>query len=257
MKHLIAFSEAVDNVSDYEINAIADTVISTSTPERVIIPANLNIIDWVYHLGVSNHKTRIFTPSLERRRIIGHILPYETGLTPSIVDNKVCLIWRGLKLDSSEDLSVRVTYPDVAFGERVVTLISLDSGERSEIPAGEERIVRMTASDTLTPYTWSLVKPIPDVQLEAGTYAITGFIPYSAGCIGARVIVQGNVYRPGVLGVNGTSENSALTFTNDYLSYHQPYVMGVFDHRSIPQFEFLSSSTDNSEVVYVRIKKIG
>jgi hypothetical protein len=94
----------------------------------------------------------------------------------------------------------------------------------------------------------------PDVSLEVGTYALVGFLPISAGCIAARAIITGQVNRPGVPGVAGT-ESAALKLEPSYLTEIQGYLMGTFSHINLPVIQFLSSSADTSEVVYLYLVK--
>jgi hypothetical protein len=39
--------------------------------------------------------------------------------------------------------------------------------------------------------------------------------------------------------------------------YFTDYNYGVFTHKAIPQFEFLANGADTSEVVYMKVVKIG
>jgi hypothetical protein len=82
------------------------------------------------------------------------------------------------------------------------------------------------------------------------------FIAYSQNCIAARAIVQGQPYRGGVLGLSGSSESAALQFSTEFMNYFADYNYGIFTHKAIPQFEFLSSAADTSQVVYMKVVKL-
>ena len=256
-RHLLAWSESVDNINDEEINVIEDSVITMPNNKRFTVPIGLNTIDWLYAGGNNLRSARLFAPSLEKRRKIARIIPHNGALRPPQTYNVISTVYSGVELDETEDISVRVTYPDVTTPERVVALLSLKGGREETVPSGEVMIVRATGNATLTSFKWSLVTITPEVQLEAGNYALINFIPYSATCIAARVIIQGQPYRGGVLGVGGTTEDVALRMATERFNLHADYNYGVFTHKAIPQFEFLSTSSDTSEVVYLKIVKIG
>jgi hypothetical protein len=198
----------------------------------------------------------LFAASAERKRNVLRILPINDGVLPETRFIQLCLMHSGYEFDETEDISFRVTYPNVASAERVVGLLSLRGGRDEGIPTGEVRLVRCTGTTTLTAHKWSLVTVTPDVQLDAGNYALINFIPYSANCIAARVIVQGQPYRPGVVGLNGATETEALQFSTEYMNYFEDYNYGVFTHKAIPQFEFLSAAPNTTQVVYMKVVKL-
>jgi hypothetical protein len=256
VKHLLAWSDALDNVNDIEINVVEDSVITMPNSKRFTVPSGLNEIDWVYYGAISTSTARLFAASAERKRNILRVLPTNSGLLPNTTSPQISTIHSGYEFDETEDISFRVTYPDVATPQRVFGVLSLRGGREENVPDGEVRIVRCTSSTTLTAHKWSLVTVTPEVQLDAGNYALINFIPYSQNCIAARAIVQGQPYRAGVLGLSGTSESVALQFSTEWRNYFKDYNYGIFTHKSIPQFEFLSSGADPTQIVYMKVVKL-
>jgi hypothetical protein len=257
VRHLLAWSDTVNNVNDVEISVVEDSIITMPNTKRFTIPIGLNTIDWCYYGSVSASSARLFAPSAEKIRNILRVLPTNGAVLPNNTIPKISIINSGYEFDETEDISFRVTYPSVASAERVVGIVSLNGGKSENIPNGETRIIRCTGSTTLTSNKWSLVTVTPEIQLDAGNYALINFIPYSANLIACRAIVQGMPYRAGVLGINGSSENVALQFSSEWSSYFADYNYGVFTHKAIPQFEFLANAGDTSQVVYLKVVKIG
>jgi hypothetical protein len=256
VRHLLAWSDTADNINDAEINVVEDSVITMPNNKRFTVPIGLNTLEWVYYGSVSASSARIFAPSAEKVRNVLRIIPINGVVLPNTQTPRVSLIHSGYEFDETEDISVRVTYPDVASPERVVTVLSLSGGREESIPSGDVRIIRCTGSTTLTPQKWSLVTVTPEVQLDAGNYALINFIGYSAGCIAVRAIVQGQPYRGGVLGINGAVENTALQYSTEFGRLFPDYNYGVFTHKAIPHFEFLANGADISEVVYMKVVKL-
>jgi hypothetical protein len=255
-KHLLAWTETVDDARDVEINVVEDSVMTMPSNKRFTVPIGLNVIDWAYYGTASPSNARIFAPSAEKIRRVLRILPVNPGVLPNIQIPRISLIHKGYEFDETEDISVRVTYPDVASAERVVALLSIKSEREETIPSGEIRIIRCVGSATLTPFKWSLVTVVPEVQLDAGNYALINFIPYSRSLIACRAIVQGQPFRAGVLGINGTSEDIALQYSTEWSGYFEDYNYGVFTHKAVPQFEFLASQADSAQVVYLKVVKL-
>lgn len=257
-RHLLAYTSNVGNVTDVELNVVEDSVITRSGPTRYVVPAGLNIIDYVTALAPNLIRSRIFTASAERNRTQLFIIPhFRSGNTLSSSGQKVSTYLRGVSLDPTEDISIKVT-DNIATGtEDVYAFVQLSDGKASEIPNGPIRIVRCTSNTTLTAKKWSLVNITPDVQLEAGQYALVGFLPWSAGILAARVVLTGQVNRGGVIAPTTATEAAMLEVSEEYYAYLEPYNYGIFDHRSLPQFEFFSITADTSEVVYLKILKIG
>jgi hypothetical protein len=256
VRHLLAWSDTVNNVNDVEISVVEDSVITMPNTKRFTIPIGLNTIDWCFYGSVSASSARLFAPSAEKARNILRVLPTNGAVLPNNTIPRISLIHSGYEFDETEDISFRVTYPNVASAERAIGILSLRGGREENLPSGEVRIVRCTGSTTLTANKWSLVTVTPEVQLDAGNYSLINFIPYSANLVACRVIVQGMPYRGGVLGLNGSSENVALQFSTEWSSYFSDYNYGVFTHKAIPQFEFLANSADTTEVVYLKVVKL-
>jgi len=256
VRHLLAWSDVVDNVNDVEINVVEDSVITMPNQKRFTVPAGLNEVDWIYYGATSASSARLFSASAERKRNILRILPYNNGVLPNTASPRISTLHSGYEFDETEDISFRVTYPDVASAERVYGVLSLRGGREENVPGGEVRIVRCVGSTTLTAHKWSLVTVVPEIQLDAGNYALINFIPYSQNCVAARAIVQGQPFRGGVLGLSGASENAALQYSTEFTTYFSDYNYGIFTHKAIPQFEFLSSAADTSQVVYMKVVKL-
>ena len=252
-RHMVAFYESAYGITDEEINVVPDSVITQDGDTRFVVPANLNKLDFAYASATDLTKARIFAPSAERKRTILYLNKLSAPLGSTASGDPRCVLHRGYIFDPTEDVSLRVTVGGAA-AEDIVGVLQLWDGNEPAIPNGEIRMVRATASVTLTAFKWTLVTPTFDEQLEAGTYALIGFLPISAGCIAARVILPGQVYRPGVMGFAGTETDALKASRNDIFEKH---LYGVFDHKNPPQFEFLSSSADTSEVIYMLLVKTG
>jgi hypothetical protein len=236
------------------MDAIKDDVLTRTATERFLVPAGMENVHWKAALSTNLTKARIQTPSLEVRRTKPYVIPQVSDAVSFPLD-RFCVDkpYRPISLVPTEEISL---YAQTSANVRAYGLVSLGPATLPAAPAGDIRVVRCTGSTTLTANEWTSVKVTPDVSLEAGSYALIGFLPISTGCIAARAIITGQNWRPGVPGVAET-EAAAKKLTPEYLKEVQGYLMGSFTHMTLPEFQFLSSSADSSEVVYLWIVKTG
>jgi len=250
--HLCAWSEVLPTDIETEMDVIPDDVLTRTANERFMVPAEIPNVIWKAALSTNLSTARIYTPSLEVKRTVPYVIPqvYNASFFPPerlAVDKEL----RPLALVATEEISFyATTYANV----RAWGLVSLGPPTLPPAPAGDIRVVRATGTKTLTANQWTSVKIVPDVALEAGTYALIGFLPISDNCIAARAIISGQVWRPGVTGFAG-AEYAAKLFERSYFTELQNYNMGTFTHMTIPEFQFLSSAADTAQVVYLYIVK--
>ena len=253
--HLFAYYENLGAGAFKEINVVRDDVLTRTSDTRFMIPPGLHNIYFGFVGGVTLGDAYIFTPSLETKKFRCRIIPKKVGDVVIDKDNpEVWVLETPLRLMDTEELSLYAQNTSDA-SSHTVGVFALGLDTLPPPPAGEKILVRAVGGTTLTPYQWTTVKVIPEVQLEAGTYALVGFIPISAGCIACRVIIPGQVWRPGVIGIAG-GEPTALDFAMGLFDKLPKYEMGRFAHISIPEFQFLSKSADTWEVVYMYLVKV-
>ncbi|KKL23630.1 hypothetical protein LCGC14_2423500, partial [marine sediment metagenome] len=95
-----------------------------------------------------------------------------------------------------------------------------------------------------------------DQELQAGQYALVGFLPSSATIIAARSLIPGQVYRPGVPGQVGL-EAAARDFHPDFVEDFGGYEMGRFSNEAIPEIQFLAGAADAVLTVIFMLVKVG
>jgi len=255
VSHLVAFYQAGYNLNDAEINVVKDDVLSRTAATRILVPPDLNRIAWGYAASNNLQKARYFTPSLETRRFYAILHPIRVGgVLPTLDVPRVFVPTTPIELTPNEELSVKVSVGGTA-NEDIYALASFQVATLPAVPAGEFKIVRATGSTTLVKGEWTSVKVTPDVSLEAGEYALVGFIAISANAIACRVIIPGQVWRPGLPAFPGT-ETQALSASTEYFKLFTPYEMGRFDHLHIPEFQFLANGADTSEIIYMYLVKV-
>jgi hypothetical protein len=255
--HLCAFYASVDSATLTAITTLVDDVLTRPATDRYQVPADCNAIHWAAALGPYVTRAQIVSPTLEVRRMSCDIVPIERGASAfTLTGPRIWVPKAEVTLTPTENFQLFGS-EDGSGATAIYGVIALKTpGALPAMPAGEIRVVRATASVTLTANAWTTLTPSFEKDLEPGTYALVGFIPSSAGCIAARAIITGQPYRPGVPGVSGSIPAG---LAHDYKFYDQVmwYDMGHFTNITPPQFQFLSASADTSELIYLYVVKIG
>jgi hypothetical protein len=248
--HLVAFYVEDYGKTDQEMPLVEDQVLTKTAAGRILLPAEYHFVHWAYAAGVNLQDAYIYTPSLETRRWLARIIPGNYGaLGMDLAKSPVFSPARPIELLEEEEMMVKYTTGGTAAAASAV-LVCLGPATLPDMPAGDIRIMKCTASTTLTKGVWTPISYTPEKTFEKGEYALVGLIPISANAIAARVRFEGQVWRPGVPAIAG-SEPAAKVFTKDYLLYTQFYEMGRFTHLRLPQIEFLAAAADTSETVYL------
>jgi hypothetical protein len=235
-----------------ELAVVKDDVLTQSGTNRFYVPPERQYVHASAALSTALSTAHLDAPSLEVKRSVPYVIPSVVDAISFPLD-RFCVSkpLRPIKLEPTEELSF---YGKCSANVRAYGLVWLGPDTLPPAPAGDVRVVRCTGNTSLTANQWTSVPITPDVTLEVGTYALVGFLPISSGCIAGRVIITGQTNRPGVPGVAGT-ESAAMKLSPEYLSNIQMYEMGRFSHINIPSVQFLSSSADSSEVVYLFLVK--
>jgi len=244
---LIGFSESVDSATLTELAALSDQHITTSGDD-VLVPEFAPKVAAVGMIGATITQGQLTAPSLRERSLLD-IRPLNVGAEP-LGRRAFYETWKKpIELEPGEGL--RALAAEGAAGAEQETALVWLMDEITPMPEGEIEVIRATSSVTLSAYAWTLCDLTLTQQLRAGRYSIVGMRAESAGAIAARLVIPGSAFRPGTSAYDAASDEQPAEFRNGGLGS-----WGEFDHRFIPQVEFLSVSADTSEEVYLDVIKL-
>jgi len=229
------------------VKALIDQHI-TVDGDNILVPEFASNLAGVFVLGTTISRAQISAPSL-RRGLLYDIAPVNVGAEPVNRPFMHMRFDKPLPLDPSEGLQALVAAESGA--PEYETVLAWLQGEFDAAPDGDIMTVRATGTTTLTPREWSLCPITLTQQLEAGRYAIVGMKAISAGAIGARLVLPGSEYRPGVIASDSIGDVAIEQFRYGSLGS-----AGEFEHTFVPQVEFLSITADTSEEIYLDIVKV-
>lgn len=253
--HLIGFAESITSAALINVNAVVDNILTHPQTDRVQVPPDFSSIFFGAALGSTIARAQIVAPSLEVKRASLEVIPLERGADVFTLDSlRIFMPPREILLKPSENLILQCAN-DAAGADIVQGLISLKApGPLPEMPPGDIIVAYATSATVLGVNTWTTCPLTLDKELDAGTYALVGFLPISATGIGARAHMVGQNYLPGVPVLPGAA-NTGRDFDMTTMKTVQFYNMGSFTNIAIPDIQFFASAADTDEYVILYLIK--
>jgi hypothetical protein len=217
---------------------------------NIIVPPDLGFLGAVMGIGAYISQVRMESPSLRRVALldlVGLNIDAEP-VSPNVVHNQ---FHAPIMLDAYEPMRALVSNTASSGTTRVTVLAWLTDGSLAP-SRGEIYTIRAAASATLTAYAWTNAALSFSQVLPAGRYQVVGMAAQSAGLLAARLVFVGGKWRPGCVGQDAAGDITPEIFRHGRLG-----VWGEFTHDAPPTVDFLSSSADTSEIVWLDIVKVG
>jgi hypothetical protein len=251
MLHTLAYSGDVPAGSSTEglIAAVTDFVMATAGAQGFSVPSQLKVIAaWAGSADLN--QARLVAPSLLRVSL-PHIRPATAAALPGSDPNFSVLFDSPLLIKDNETLSISAQHGNGS-AQRVRALVWL-ADEIEPAPKGSGFWVRYSSSTTVTADRWHLLTLNMD-QLPEGQYAVTGFENFSTTCVAARLVFPNRPFRPGTLGLSGSSAAGERTHAAFYDGRFG--VLGKFAAFTPPGVEVLCTGTDDHHDGYLRLVKL-
>lgn len=247
MFHLAAFTVSLGNTADTDTPAVTDSCLLIQN-SHFVPQIDVQVL-FAYCTAVTLLRGKIVTPTL-RQFSPPFIRPIDASATPSTRTPIADYRTNPLTLKALEEIAIQLT--DSAAGpNQAFALLGLQTGGYQAAPAGQIITMRGTGTTTLVANGWTQVAMTWADNLPSGTYACVGLSGFSAGAIAARLIFDQQFWRPGaIIGINGTIIPHPM-FLKGGLG-----TMGTFTANRMPNVEFLSSSADTSEEVYLDLVRV-
>lgn len=250
MFHLAAYTSSIANGSVLlQVTQLSDAIIAPLNNGFQVPPTLPNLM---YAAGVGTNLTRFQLTSGSIRSLFPwDFEPVNVGTAIESPTRWHNFTTQPVPLTVNEELDAFCVQSN-AGAQREFILVAFCDGP--VIPAkGRIQTIHATATTTLVANAWTACTLTLDNGLDGGTYAIVGARAFSAGALAFRFVPRGggNPFRPG--GFAGQAR--------DFLSAEGQRYGGwgtwmQFANTSIPQVEFLSTSADTAEEVYLDLIKI-
>ena len=247
MFHLAAFSKSLGIVTDTQVDALADDILSIQnglffTPQDMML------------CGAYCQATDITRAKLASAKLLQtnplFIRPVNLGAEPLDLAEVAHLGPSYPVLRAGEQLQLLAT--KTAAGPNVVTGLVWLSSQLEPIPQGEIYTIRATSTGAAVANAWTTIVWALDTQLPAGQYAMVGSSITSAGGIAHRFIFDNQAPRAGHLSM--TTE----TFRpSNFMRYRTLGVMGRFIPTNLPRLQVLCATADVAHTMYLDVIRVG
>jgi hypothetical protein len=226
-----------------DLNVVKDPHIS-QTDTRYVIPEAVRHLAGVFAASANITECHLETPSLRRVAPLC-VSPLNAGSAKPVSPVRFMDMFDApLPLTPNEQILCKAAGSETAATDFIV-IAFLASG-RSEPVGGPYYTIKATASSTLQPWQWTPVTPTFETSLPVGRYRIIGLRAQSPNLIAARIVVPGQPWRPGVIGVNAVTDKEA-----DRFRFGRNGVLAEFDTAEGFQIECLAAAADTSQVFWL------
>ena len=247
MMHLLGFYVGSSGTTaNTQLPALSGDIF-TRTNGNFLPQRGINVYA-AYCGGATLTHSRIVTPKL-RQVTIPYILPVTAAAIPPTNPNIMDLRANPLQLDKLEEFEMQ--YTDSAGSDKVTGLAFIGDQFRPA-PAGQVLTMRGTSTTAAVSNAWTTLTVTWPDSLPNGRYAIVGFKHFCTNAIAARLIIDGQDWRPGCLSIGTVTDKPSEISMNGGLGE-----VGRFEQTAMPQVEVLVNGTDADSEVFVQIVRVG
>lgn len=257
MFHVVAWQQAVDEAGIFAaINAVADPVLT-------VLGANIQVpsLNQVVALAAGVETTaaqqaRLTAPS---RRILAlqRITPTQGNAAaaslPGNPHRLLDLADTPLQMVTGEQATIELSANPAAAQIQWGLVWFADADLKPA--SGNFFTIRADAAQLLVVSQWTNGAIVFAENLPRGRYRVVGMRAQSAGLVAARLVFVGTgaqgPWRPGVM---GTNSDSHLEYPGFRMGLWGPF--GEFEDTDTPTVDFLSTTADAAEVVYLDLEQI-
>lgn len=246
--HCIAYSNNATNNVETDMTPVTDPIITVQNGHY--LPSQDVKLLWNLFCNADANRIRVATPTL-RQVTTPFLLPVEPNLDPGSRPGVADLRQYPLTLRAMEEVQL-LSFQNGAGAARSSVVIGISDGSLAPVPSGQIYTLRGTGSATQVANAWTAAAITWQDTLPAGRYAVCGGTGICATGVAFRVVFNEQRWRPG-----GLLMTTAKNFTHPMYRMGGLGIWGQFDAYVMPQIEFLSTSADTSQEIYLDILRIG
>ena len=243
--HLLAYNgTAATTITD--IAPITDNVINIVNSH--FFPQNDMSLIWATGMSANVSRVRISQPSL-RLITLPWIRPLIGTAVPGNHDKVADYTRSPLRIRGLEELAIDAI--DASGGD-FFGLLALQDSYEAPPAGGDVYTLRGTSSTAAVDSSWTTVTVTWEDKLPDGVYSVIGLSVVGANAPAARLIFEGQTWRPGCI-ATADEENQG----DDLFRWGRLGVWGRFRQTAMPQVQVLSNTTTSSWQIYLDIVKVG
>ena len=248
MHHTVAYMATVATVAETDLTPVNDGIMTIQNGH--FLPQQDMYLKYAFAGGLFLNRARIITPSF---RVITppYIRPINLGLLPLTITPVADYIAHPLKLAALEEVEVAGVNSAATSGVYTV-ILGLGVEQQSVAPQGDVFTMRGVGTTTANVNQWTGCAITWSDILPRGLYACVGLVAIGATARAARLIFQGQSWRPGCVANTLVSDYAHQMFRHGKLG-----MWGQFIGTTLPTIEFLCGAADTAQEVYLDLVRIG
>lgn len=241
--HLSAYSTSIATGVETDLTAVTDGIIPIQNGH--LIPQMPAQILFAAAMATNLQRARLTSPTLQQQTT-PFIRGIMAGLVPTSPAQIATYLLNPLDITKLEELQV-LAFQNAAGAQRVTALIGLSFGQNPQA-FGDIYTMRGISTTAAVANAWTQVAMTWQNALPNGQYAIVGLQHQSANAQGARLVIQGQFFRPGCM-----SQAALADIAHPYFFKGAMGQWGVFDNYTFPNVEVLCNAADAAHEVYMDI----
>lgn len=242
MFHVLGNFISISTTADTDVTPIVDSVFLIQNSH--FVPQTDMMLFAAAAMEATPSRVRIVTASL-RIPSTPWLRPLITGTTPPNMPVLPDYRANPLTLKALEEIQIWATSA-IAMGNENFTSLLFVGDTITPAPQGNIVTMRGTSTTAAVANKWTQLTMTWQDTLPFGTYTIVGLIHYSANAQACRLVINGQLWRPGALSVTALGNYSHPMFLKGGLG-----AWGSFRSTAMPIPEVLSNSTDATHEVYL------
>lgn len=250
----VAFIEQIDPAGVFvAVNAALGEQHITSAGDNITIPEWTQVVALAAGVEIAVESfARLASPSLRTGGLF-NVEPFSVATAAAVLPTSphpvMDLRANPLVLVRGEILTFELNSNPLAI-QRQWLVVWLADGPVAPV-GGRVVTARATGVTTLVADTWGNV-PITMIEnLPRGRYQIVGLRARSANLVAARVVIPGQAWRPGVLGVNAQTDREHPMFR-----YGRVGSFGEFEDTDLPSVDCLANVADAAQDFYFDLVQV-
>lgn len=248
MHHLAAFfSTTLSTTANTDLPALTDDILNIQN-NHFLPGENMQLL-WASAGAATLNRCRLTSATL-RQVSPPFIRPINNALVPSNFMQVADYRQNPFTVRGLEELAAEAT-SDIAMGnEDGWALIGLSPG-MTPVPAGDIYTMRGTSTTAATADTWTTITTTFADTIPQGRFACVGLEVIGAAGIGARLIFDNQIWRPGCVLPATIDDTMPSLFRKGRLGQ-----WGVFETFSMPRVQVLSTAATAVWDVYLDLVRI-
>lgn len=242
MFHLLANFISIGTVADTDVTPIQDNVILIQN-NHFVFQQDMQLLAATF-MEITPSRARIVTPSL-RIPSTPWVRPLITGAVPPNIPVIADYRANPLTLRALEETYWLATSALAMGNENATGLMWVGDGITPP-PVGRIITMRGTSTTAASANKWSPITVTWQDTLPLGTYGIVGLQVQSANAQAARLIINGQPWRPGSLSVTALGNYGVPMFLKGGMG-----LWGTFRQTAMPIVEVLANAADAAHEVYL------